>query len=197
MSLTGIKTLPILAGSLATVGPWASLFARPDHRVYPYDLGAGIRADSSGTTLSLYGKGALAVNDYVVVCSAVDYGGAPYFVPDLTRIRRVTAVSASDDQVTVGSAVSVVTGEYLLNLEADTAAVPLTSPSYDGSDITLYDDQAGVGTNSNKYLVTSQGGTYRGWVESGSLVVDLLITNGSGVPVLVIPLVPVGPEVVV
>lgn len=197
MSLTGIKTLPILAGTLGTVGPWASLFARPDHRIYPYDLGAGIRADSSGTTLSLYGKGSFAVNDYVVVCSRVDYGGAPYFVPDLTRLRRVATVSAVDDVITVGTAVSVVTGEYLMNLQTDTSGSPLTAPFFDGSGITLYDDQVGVNANPDKYLVTSQGGAYRGWVESGTLSVDLLVSDSSGNPVLVVPLVPVGPEIIV
>ncbi len=196
MSLTGIKTLPVLSGTLATVGPWASFFARPDHRIYPFDLGAGIRADSSGTTVSLYGKGSLAVNDYVVVCITVDYGGAPEYIPDLTRVRRVTAVSTVDDEVTLSAAVTVATGEYLFNLGTDTSIFPLTAPSYDGSAIGLYDDAAGVNLNSDKFLVTSQGGAYRGWVESGVLIVDLLITDGSGEPVIAIPLTPVGPEII-
>lgn len=198
MTLSGKKTLPLLAGILALPGTWGALFGRSDHRLYPYQLGATVRADSTGGTIQTNGLGEFAQNDYIVVCRSVNYGGSPLFVPDTTRITRVTSdpSGAADDELTVSPALSVVAGEYLFNLGADGAAAPLSGPQYDGSSITIYEDNVGNTAAAYPYLTTGQGGTFRGWLSEGAIVADLLITDPAGVPRVVWPFYPIGPEVI-
>lgn len=189
MAFTGIKTLPLLAGTIASASPWAGLFARSGFRVYPFQLGAKVRSTSTGTAVTLNGQGAAAVNNYVIFCTSTNYGGANMFIPDLTKIRRITAVSSADDAVTIDSAVNITAGDYMLLIGNDTSGTPETSPSYDGSTISLYSDNTGVTAVSPKYLSTTTGGAFIGWVASGTYAVDLLITNSSGVPQAVQPFV--------
>src|SRR3990172_1242741 len=101
MSFTGLKTLPLLAGTIANAGPWQALFARAGYYVYPFQLGAKVRTTSTGTSIELHGLGQVAVNDYVIFCDATAYGAASMFIPNLAKIRRIATVSTSDDIVTV------------------------------------------------------------------------------------------------
>jgi hypothetical protein len=195
MAQSAYITYPKLAGPVAVVGPWGSFFAKPDHRVYPYSLGAMVRTTSSSTTVFTHGQGEIAVNDYLMACSVVSYGGANFFVPDTGRITRVTAKSSSNDEFTIGTARSLVAGEWLLNLEADAAAAPLSAPNYDGSGVVLYTDPVGTTANANKYLATGDDGRFLGWVTPGLVAVDLLISSSAGVPVIVSPNVSLGVEV--
>lgn len=201
MSLTGIKTRPQLAGTLASLGPWASLFGRAGFRVYPFQLGCMVRSASTGTTVLTDGLGDFRQNDYLIVCSPVAYGDSTLFQPVLSKITRVTSdpTAATDDTLTISPAVAVSDGDYLLNIGADGAAAPLATPNYDGSLLTLYTDPAGNTANANDYLLTGENGHFFGWLESaiaGSVsVVDLLIANSSGVPQLVLPLTAVGPSI--
>jgi len=197
MAETGIITRPKLAGNIAARGHWQAIFARAGYRVYPYSIGCMVRTTNATGAIPTHGKGEFAVNDYLIVCSQVFYGDSYFFIPDTGRISRVTGINAgSDDQIDVSPTISVVSGEWLFNLEADGAAAPTTAPDYDGSDVTLATDNAGNNANANKYLSTSQGGTYIGWVDSGLSIVDLLITDPSGAPQVAHPLVTLGAELV-
>ena len=191
------RTLPTLRGTLAASGPWQSLFARASHRVYPYQMGCFVKSASTGTTVAVNGVGEFAAGDYVLPCSKVQYGDAYYYIPDLTRITKVTAVSESSDNssdtLTLETARSLAAGEFLLNIGADTGG---STPNYDGTDITLYTDPVGNAASSYDYFLTSQGGEFHGWITGGYEVVDLLVMNSSGTPIVVIPTYEVGPEIV-
>jgi hypothetical protein len=189
MAYTGLRTLPLLAGTIASSSPYQALFARSGYRVYPFQLGSKVRTTSTGTAVELHGQGQLIANDYVIFCDAMDYGSAKMFIPNLNKIRRVTAISSSDDAVTLDSAVSLTAGDYMLVIGADGAATPESAPNYDGSTISLYSDNSGVTAVSPKYLQTTTGGAFIGWVASGTYAVDLLVTNSSGIPQVVQPFV--------
>ena len=45
------------------------------------------------------------------------------------------------------------------------------------------------------YLLTGSGGSFRGWVDSGRVAVDLLVIDGTASPRIVLPLFELGPEV--
>lgn len=195
MSLTGVKTRAKLSGTLATLGPWSTLFARSGYRVYPYQLGCMIRTTSTGTSVDTHGLGQFdpAGTDYAIPCTATFYGDSTLFIPQVTAVTQVTAVSTSDDVLTISPARSLTAGDFLLNIGPDTGAL---APVYDGSIVPLYTDNAGNNTNSNKYLVTSTPGAFLGWVNDDYVVVDLLITDGSGIPRIVNPFFALGPAVV-
>ena len=190
-----IQSLPMLRGTLAATGPWASMFARAGYKVYPYQLGCQLKLGASGTsTLTPDGLGQFATNDYVMICTETDYGDSSLFIPDLTRIAKVSAVGATT--FTIDQVFNVDAGEYLLNLGTDTdTPSPTQTPAYDGTDITLYTDSVGNGANANKYLLTGTGGTYRGWTQSGRTLVDLLVTDSSGSAKIVIPYHHLGAEI--
>ena len=188
MSFTGLKTLPLIAGTVAAASPWQGLFARSGLRVYPFQLGAMVRTTSTGTTVSLYGLGQVAASDYVMFCDATAYGGANMFVPNISKIKLVSAVSSSDDQITLSTAVSITAGDYMMVLGVDTAP---TTPALDGSTVSLYTDNAGINAAaaSSKYMSTTTGGAFIGWVGAGTKAVDVLVTNSSGTPQIVQPFV--------
>lgn len=189
-------TLPLIHGVLVAPSEWKTLIARAGWRIYPYSLGAMVRsAASASTSIDTEGLGEIAVNDYVMVCTSTAYGNSTLFIPDTAKIAKVTAVSGSDStaQITVDTALTVSKGDWLFNLETDTGG---SSPNYDGSDVTIYDDPVGTNTHSTKYVLTGSGGTYRAWLTSGLAAVDLLVTDGSGAPQIALPLVATGPEVV-
>lgn len=198
MALSGKKTLPRLADQLALPGTWGAFFGRPGYRIYPYQLGATVRTTSSGVTVLTNGLGEFLQNDYVMACRTVDYGGSMLYIPDTTRITRITSnpLTAVDDTLTIAPAISLVAGEYLFNLGADLAAAPLSAPQYDGSTIDIYEDNVGTVASIYKYLTTGQGGAFSGWLGEGAIVVDLMIANSAGVPQVVWPFYPIGPEVI-
>ena len=188
MALTGIISLPMLRGTVVVAGPWAALFGRVDQRIYPYEVGCMVRTTATvgaGGTINTQGLGQFVANDYAMVCTAVAYGDISLFVPDTGRIIQVTGVSGADDVLTVGAAVTVIKGEYLLNIGTD--SMTGGAMQFDGSSINLYTDNVGNDLNSNAYIVSATGGWYRGWVQSGITMVDLLITNESNVPAAVKP----------
>ncbi len=186
--LTGIITVPTLQGTVAVSGPWQSLFARANHRVYPMKLGCGVRDLISGSTIDTFGLGEFAQNDYILVCTRTNYGNSFLYVPDTDKITRVTSdpTAASDDELVVSPTLTVAVGDWLLNLGADGATAPLTAPDFDGGN-TLYIDAVAASTNANPYLVTGQGGHFRGWVADGVNQVDLLVNDSSGVPLIAMP----------
>jgi hypothetical protein len=190
MSLSNIITKPLLRGVVATASPWQALFARAGLRVYPFKPGCMVRSDSTSTTALTQGLGQIAQNNYVMVCRETFYGASSLFIPDTTRITRVTSdpTAASDDTLTISPPRSLVTGEWLLCLGNDTATTPTTSPNYDGSGLTLYTDNVGTNSNANKYLETAQNGQFSGWLVEGYEVVDLLVTDSDNQPLVVIPL---------
>ena len=190
------KALPKVADTLATRGPWGSLFTRSGWRVYPYQLGAKVRQDSTGLTLYTHGPGDIAVGDYLMLCRATFYGGASLYIPQPTQITRVTTVGSADDTLTVDTALVVYSGDYLLNLGVDTASPTGTqTPNYDGSDLTLYTDPVGSAQNPQTYMLTADGGMFEGWITSGYALCDLLVADLSGTPKIVIPHFSTGHEV--
>lgn len=191
MALTGIKTLPLLAGTVASASPWQALFARSGFRVYPFQLGAKVRTTSPGTAVQLFGLGQIVANDYIIFCDATAYGSANMFVPNLNKIRRATVISSSDDAITIDSAVSITAGDYMLVIGADTSGTPEASPNFNGSTVKLFTDNVGNTelTGINRFLQTTTGGAFIGWVDAGTRAADLLITNSSGQTQIVQPFV--------
>jgi hypothetical protein len=173
--------LPILQGSLITVGPWFSTHGRKGLRVYPYQRGGRVETASTSTTIALDRSGDIAVNDYIMVCTKGSYGDDNVWTPVSTKIAKVTAVS-SDTLTIDGSGLSVAVGDYVLNLGADTGG---TSPNFDGSDITLYDDPAGAAASANEYLLTGSSAGFIGWTNRGAIECDLLVTDSSDFPLSV------------
>jgi hypothetical protein len=200
MAQSGYKTLPKLEGSLVYAAAGSSLLARAGYRIYPYQLGAMVYgAQTAVTTLTLSTLGEFAANDYLMVCSKVDYGDFHLFVPDLTRIAKVNSLSGSNDQVVLATALTVADGEYAFNLGADANAPSSTvTPAWTNSDYaaSIYTDPSGTGgAQSAKYILTSNGGWFRCWLPSGTLAVDLLIHTDGGTPVAVWPLQPLALEI--
>lgn len=198
MTLTNIKSKPLLRGTLAAAGPWQGLFAHASLRIYPFHIGCAVRLDSVTTSVYTSGLGEFLQNDYFIVCRPAYYGDSPLYVPQTSMISRVTSdpLAAVDDLLTISPALTLFQGDWLLNLGADTAANPLIAPNYDGSRIALYTDPVGNDAAGTDYMLTGQGGGFQGWIADGYAIVDLLITNPSGVPTLAIPSVPPGPGVV-
>lgn len=196
MSLTGIKTLPLLRGVVEQSVPWGGTINRTGWRVYPYQLGCKVRVDSTGTTIYTYGLGDFAAGDYILVCQQVYYGNSYYYIPRMSLIGQVSSVSTSDDLLSTTTALTVTQGDYLFNLGADAATTPLLQPNFDGSDYTLYGNNVGSGATIGHYVVTGNQGQYEAWLPSGTVIVDLLLTDSSGQPQLAQPFVSVGPEIV-
>jgi hypothetical protein len=144
-----------------------------------------------------HGLGEFDQLDYFIVCRPTYYGDSFLYIPDTSLISRVTSdpSAATDDELTITPALSVQSGDWLLNLGADTAGTPLTTPNYDGSDVALYSDPVGNNADANPYLLTGQGGNFQGWIEGGYYAVDLLITNPSGGLVMAMPTFNVGREI--
>ncbi len=205
MAQSAFKTLPQLRVTLAQLGPWQGLVARNDFRIYPSVLGARVAADSDGTILTLHGQGDLTVNDWVMLCKKVDYGGGFLHVPNTSKIQKVTALDGSDDKITVGNAISgVVTGDWLVNLGVDTdLAAGGSTPSYDGmsagSRLLMYDSPVSDGDNAevngDSYFNTGQMGLAIGWLPSGVKVVNLLVTDQTPTPQIMVPTWTLGTEV--
>lgn len=196
MSKTGIKTLPLLRGIVEQAVPWGGTITRAGWRVYPYQLGCKVRVDSTTPTIYTYGLGDFAAGDYLIVCQQIFYGNSYFYIPRMNQIGQVSAVSTSDDLLSLTGALDVSQGDYLFNLGADTAATPLIQPNFDGSDYTLYGDNVGGGASLGKYMLTGNQGQYECWLPAGTVVVDMLLTDSSGQPQLVQPFVAVGPEIV-
>lgn len=173
--------LPILQGSLITVGPWFSTHGRKGLRVYPYQRGGVVKTASSSTTITLHDSGDIAADDYVMVCTAGSYGEDNVWTPALSKVAKVTAV-ASNVLTISGSGLTVAVGDYCLCLGADTGG---TAPNFDASDLTLYDDPAGTTASSYDYLLTGSSSGFIGWVNRGAIECDLLVTDSSNVPLSV------------
>lgn len=195
MSLTGIKTLPLLRGTLASLASWQALLGRANMRVYPYQLGCKVRAAGAANPIDTSGMGEFAVNDYLIACTATAYGNSNLYIPNMNKIARVTSLGTTDDELNLTPTPSVAQGDYLLNLGADAAAAPLTAPNFDGSTISLYDDNTGQNAHSTYYALTGSNGQFEVWLESGILAVDLLITDTNNNPIVVIPFVSPGREI--
>jgi hypothetical protein len=153
-----------------------------------------VRANSSGTTVYTHGVGGFAAGDYAIACLPISYGDVDLYIPDTSKLFSVISVDDDAEEMVISGAESLEAGMFLLNLGADSAA-SLGTPAYDGGE-TLYTDPVGNATAGLPYLRTSQGGEFRGWLTSGTELVDLLLSDESGVPQVVIPGHAPGPEVV-
>ncbi len=196
MALTGIITKPRIGGTVASVGPGAGLFAKTSYRVYPFQVGCSVRTAgtiAAGGNLSVDGLGEFAASDFFMVCTPTAFGDGTLYIPNTAKIVGVTSVSAVDDILVVTTAVTVAENDWLLNVGVDGSAP--SSLALDGSDISIFTDNAGNETSANKYMLTATGGSFHGWLSGGFPVVDLLITNSSDVPQVVWPLQAPTPEV--
>ena len=196
MSLTGVKTLPLLRGTLASLGPWQALLGRSGLRVYPYQLGCAVRAGSSGTTIDTSGMGEFAANNYLIDCTATAYGNTNLYVPNTNKISRVSSIGVADDELVISPAITVAQYDYLLNIGNDGAVAPLVTPNYDGTTLSLFDDPTGQSAHSTKYVLTGINGQFEIWLGSGTLACDLLITDTTPSVIAVIPMVMPGREIV-
>lgn len=197
MALSGVITLPKLSGILMQAMAASGLRVRSGWRVYPFQTGAMVRANSTTGTILTHGLGEFVQNGYVIPCQPTDYGESSLFIPDTGRITKITSnpAIASDDVLVTSPARTISDGEYLLNIGIDGGTDPLTAPDYDGSGIALYLDNVGNTVNPLDYLSVGSGGQYQGWVTSGYEVTDLMFTNAAGTPQVVIPFVSVGREI--
>jgi len=159
-------------------------------------MGCLVRADSSAATAYTSGVGQFTTNDYLIACTAVAYGQQPYFVPDLNRVARVVTVDDANYEITLDRSLSLETGEFLMNLGADSSLAPFTTPNFDGAGFEIYPDNTGQVTLSTPYVLTSIHGYYRMWITSGTQVVDLLLLDSQGNPRLVEPFVKAEVEIV-
>lgn len=164
-------------------------------RVYPFQLGCKARVAGSSNPLDTSGMGEFAINNYGIACTATAFGNSNLYVPNMNKIFRVTALGITDDELNLAPVPSVAPGDYLLNIGNDGAPTPLVTPTYDGSAIDLFDDNTGQVPHATHYLLTGSNGQFEGWLESGTLSVDLLITDTSNVPIVVIPFVSPGREI--
>ena len=206
MAKSNIISKPKLSGSLVNVGAWNALLARSGYRIYPYQVGCMVRADSNTSIIETHGLGNLAVDDYVVFATPVEYGESPLFIPDMSKIRRVGSFGsdlnsdptlADDDIVNLTYPIATVAGDYIFCLGPDTGLqITPNSPNFDGSSVTVYSDSVGNEVSPNPYLLTGQGGWFNGWLLRGTFVVDLLITDSGNKPVVILPTKAVGPEVI-
>jgi len=192
MANSGIMTLPLLRGTVVLPSAWATLFTRAYMRVYPYQLGCMVRTTVvGGTDIPTHGLGEFAAGEYIMICSEVSYGDSSIFIPDPTRIARVSVVSTAEDLLSISAALTVYAGEYILNTGSK------LFPDTSGSAVSpLYTDNVGNSENANDYLATGSDGQFKGWVPSGYELVDLLVTDESGTAKLVIPFYPLGPEII-
>lgn len=193
MAQSGIKTLPMIRGPFAVAGPWQALLGQPNKRIYPFTLGARADTASTGTTIQCGGLGDFAATEYIIVCEATSYGNSDLYIPNMSKIRQISSVSGAEDDIVVDAAVNVAVGDYIFNIGNDGAASPKVSPSLDDI-LNLWDDPYGASANSNGYLLTGTGGHFRGWLDTGKTLVDLLITDASGNPEIAIPFVSTGAE---
>lgn len=195
-STLGIKSLPMIRGSVEWPVGDGSRLGLASWRVTPMKLGCLIRADSTGNIAYTSGVGQISVNDYVMACTAVAYGQASYYVPDLTRIARVTIIDESNYEITLDRSMTLETGDFLMNLGVDSSIAPFTSPNFDGAEIAIYTDNTGQVQVSSPYVLTSLHGYYRAWLESGIQVVDLLLLDSNGNSRLLEPFVKAEVEIV-
>jgi len=160
---------------------------------------------TSETALPVGSYAEFAANDYVILCEKTDYGNSTLFIPNMNRIRKIASFGTNEatdpasatgtTQLNLSSAITASKGDWVLCLGADTASDPTSQPSWDGSDVTIYTDPVGDETSSLDYLLTGSGGSFRGWVDSGRVAVDLLVIDGTGTPRIALPLFELGPEV--
>lgn len=195
MSLTGIKTLPLLRGTLASLASWQALLGRANMRVYPFQLGCKVRSAGAANPIDTSGMGEIVAADYLIACTQTAYGNSNLYIPNMNKITRVTSLGTVDDELNLTPTPSVAQGDYLLNIGADQAATPLVSPNFDGSTVSLYDDNTGQNSHTLPYALTGSNGQFEVWLESGILAVDLLITDTNRVPIVVIPFVSPGREI--
>lgn len=197
MALTNIKSLPLLNGTICVPGPGQALHGVAGWRVYPMKMGCMVRTDSTGTDIETSGLGQFSSGDYFMACTPVYYGADRFFVPDTSRLGRITAVEVDgDDKISLASSLTVYSGDYLLNLSADSATNPLISPNFDGANIGLYTDPSGQISLGAVYIQTATGGRYRAWLESNTQMVDLLVCDQLGRARLLEPCITMGLEVV-
>lgn len=194
MAASSYKALPQMCLAVFQTGPTRSTLVMPEARVYPFHLGAMVTADSSTGTVAMSGKGELSVNHYLIPCTALDYGSSPVYLPDLTRITRVVSLDSSSDAATVSPAVAVKQGEWLLDVGLDTSTIPLTDPAFDGAGFTLYEDPCGYLPCPYAYVTAGSGGVARFWMAAGTKLVDVLVCDGSGRPLMVWPHQPLTAE---
>ena len=194
MSLSQMRVLPRLSGQMVTAGPWNSTFCRPGLRMYPYHMGTYVNGDVSTVTVPVHGRGNFRANDYVMPCTRTAYGNSFMYVPRTTSISKVSSVSGSDDQLTLTSALTLFDKDYLLNLGTDGATTPTIAPNYDGSRLELYADPVGNALLGSDYVLTGSQGQFECYLNRCARHCDVLITDGSGSPELVIPGVLLVPE---
>ena len=201
----GLISLPLLRGTVATPGPWQTFYARSGWRVYPYQVGSAVASSvTEETALPIGSYAEFEANDYVILCEKRDYGSSSLFIPNMNRIRKIASFGTNEvtdpasatgtTQLNLSSAITASKGDWVLCLGADTASDPTSQPAWDGSDVTIYTDPVGDDASSLNYLLTGSGGSFRGWVDSGRVAVDLLVIDGTGSPRIALPLFELGPE---
>lgn len=203
----GLISLPLLRGTIATPGPWQTYYARSAWRVYPYQVGSAVASSvTEATALPVSSYAEFSANDWILLCEKKDYGSSTLFIPNMNRIRKISSFGTNEatdpdsatgtTQLNLSSAITTNSGDWVLCLGADTASDPSAQPNWDGSEVTIYTDPVGDSSSSLDYLLTGSGGTFRGWVDSGRVAVDLLVIDGTSTPRIALPLFELGPEIV-
>lgn len=182
MVLTGILTKPTLRGTIVAAGPWQALFARGGYRVYPYTAGCAVRTTVAANQVNTYGLGQFTAGDYALVCTRTAYGSSHLYIPDVTKLHLLNGPSAVNDVLSFSTPVTADQHDWLLNVGVDPTL------DLDASPVTLYNNPVGDGgAQANKFFLTGQHGQFQGWVEDGDNLLDLLITDSSGTPIVMMP----------
>jgi len=190
MSKSYTQFLPMLRDTL-NYSAGSTIVIRAGWRVYIFKHGCYCYETTTTPTTEFdtAGLGEFEANDYVLPCAATAYGSGALFIPDTERVSRVSSVSATDDGLLLTTDVSLTKGDYLLNLGSDSNS-PTASvlPAYDGSGLSLYTyNTTREGAQSDPYFVSSSKGEVVGYLEPGRVAVDLMLTDSSGTPQVVIP----------
>src|SRR3990172_10068236 len=135
------------------------------YTVTAYAHGGVIETASSGFALTTDSPHGFASGEKIMVGT------------DEAKFRTITSITSATAFV-VGSAVSVVVGDLVVNLGADTGS---TSPNYDGSSLTIYSDADGEVAISQSRVTTNSQGEYSYWHRNRSMWE--LVRDAAGDPI--------------
>lgn len=139
-----------------------------DFRVTVLPAGATASQTSTGTTITVDSGHGFQAGDRLIV----NY--------DELKFRYVVSKTATT--IVVNEAVSVSSGDLIINLRDDTGT---TAPEYDGSDVVIYSDMDGGTVVGNSTVTANSGGDYGYWLAPQTAWELIRDTNGNPVDLVI------------
>lgn len=151
--------------SLNSLPSWGASYT-----VTAYEPGAQVESDSNGTAITVRAGHGFAAGDKLMVGT------------DTTKYRTIQGSPAATS-IDVNAPVTVAANQYLVNLGPDNGT---TTPQYDGSGRSIYQDSDTAGTPIGSSQVTADAqGVYSYWHDG--FEIWELARNAAGTPVALIP----------